>query len=358
VERFAMSMIHNAGLNTIGAIDQWMKVISANVTGSTVTGFRGSKVEFGNVLEMVQRGSAKPTDGYGSVNPIQHADSGIMIKGTTTDFSQGTIQETGNPTNLAINGDAFFIVSRVPVPRSNDDVFFTRNGDFHFEFLPGDLRDAEGKPVAGVGTYRLVNSDGMFVQGFTSPVVNVQRPFGTPPEETSGVDVTGLSALTVGDAPGQQPRRVNLQNIQLDLARNPDAANNITFTPQGLLMVNGAEPIDLANNQANMHVALAKFNNQQGLDRTGGGAYFQYDTVAGEITVGVAGTGNGNGQDGQRARLIGDKNVLTAGALENSNTSINTTMPEITLAQKSFSAATKIISVGNTMIDDANGLIR
>jgi flagellar hook-associated protein FlgK len=33
-------------------------------------------------------------------------------------------------------------------------------------------------------------------------------------------------------------------------------------------------------------------------------------------------------------------------------------MPELTLAQKSFSAASKIISVGNTMIDDVNQLIR
>ena len=90
-----MSQVHTAGLNTIGAIDQWMKTISANVTGSTVSGFRGERVEFGEVLEMMTRSGAKPTDGYGSVNPIQSADSGVMIKGTETDFSQGSIQQTG-----------------------------------------------------------------------------------------------------------------------------------------------------------------------------------------------------------------------------------------------------------------------
>jgi flagellar hook protein FlgE len=239
------------------------------------------------------------------------------------------------------------------VPRTIDDIQFTRDGDFHFEFLPGSLRNPDGTPVDGVGTYRLVNKDGMFVQGYNSPVVENIRPFGTPPEESQGTDLEALSTITVPDAPGQNPRRLILQNIQLDLARNPSAANQISFDPQGLVHVGGVEPRDLANNPANMYVALTKFANQQGLDRSGGGAYFSYDVVAGEMFTGVAGVGN----DG-RNRVVGATNTLTPGAIENSNTSINTTMPEITLAQKSFSAATKVISVGNTMIDDANQLVK
>lgn len=349
-----MSQIHTAGLNTIGAIDQWMKTISSNVTGSTVTGYRGTKVEFGEVLEMMTRGGAKPTDGYGSVNPIQSADSGIQIKGTTTDFSQGSIQQTGESTNLAIDGDAFFIVSRVPVPRTMDDIQFTRDGNFHFEFLPGTLRDASGKLIDGVGTFRMVNKDGMFVQGYNYPAIEGVRPYGVPPEESQGTDLESLSTIVVPDAVGQNPRRVTLQNIQLDLARNPGAANNISFDAQGLVHVGGDAPIDLANNPANMYVGLTKFANQQGLERKGGGAYFSYDNVAGEMFTGVAGTGNTVNPN----RVVGATNTLTPGALENSNTSINTTMPEITLAQKSFSAATKIITVGNTMIDDANQLVK
>lgn len=348
-----MSMIHVAGLNTIGAIDQWMKVISSNVTGSTVTGYRGTQVEFGDVLEVMQRGAAKPTDGYGSVDPIQHADSGIMIKGTTTDFTQGTIQQTGQASNLAITGDAFFVLSRVPVPRSMDDIVFTRNGDFHFEFLPGTLRDPQGNLVKGVGTFRLVNKDGLFVQGYNIPAIENVRPFGTPPEESQGTDLQSLSTITVPDGPGQNPRRIPLQNIQLDLARNPDAANNISFDSQGLVRVKGVEPRDLANNPASMYVALTKFANQGGLDRKNSGADFTYDIVAGEMFTGVAGTGNA-----VPGRIVGSTNVITPQALENANTSINTTMPEITLAQKSFSAASKIITVGNNMIDDANQLVK
>ena len=336
-----MAQIHNAVFNTLGAVDQWMKVIAGNVTGSTVTGFRGTQVEFGTVLEQMTRGGAKATDGYGSVNPIQRTDSGVKITGTRTDFTQGSITQTGNPTDLAISGDAFFVLSRVPVPRTMDDLMFTRDGSFHFEHMEG--------PVAGTGTYRMVNKDGFFVMGFNSPVDPTNRPFGTAPAESQGTDLSAFNPLVTNGA-GQPPAQLQMQNIQLDMVRNPNAANNVSFDAQGMLRVDGEEPRDLANNQANMHVALTKFANAQGLERDGGGAYFNYDIVAGQIFTGTA----ANAQGG----VIGSTNVLTSQAIEQSNTSINTVMPELTLAQKSFSAASKIITVGNTMIDDVNQLVR
>ena len=335
------SQIHTAAFNTISAVDQWMKVIGNNVTGSTITGFKGSKVEFGEVLNMQIRGGAKPTDGYGSVNAIQRADSGIYVKGTTTDFRQGSVVQTSVPTNLAIDGDAFFIVSRTPVPTSMDDIRYTRDGDFHFEFLPGDIDKT--------GTYRMVNKEGWFVMGYNSPVDLNVRPFGTPPEESQGTDIGAYQTVITN---GQQPPiGLGLQNIQLDHVRNPEAAGNLSFDNKGILRLNGDAPRDLANNPANMQVALSKFTNVQGLVREGGGAYFKYDTVAGEIFGGTA-------SDSRDGRVVGKYNVIRGGALENANTSVNTVMPEITLAQKSFSATSKLISVGNTMIDDVNQLIR
>lgn len=336
-----MAQIHTGVFNTLGAVDQWMKTIAGNVTGTTVTGFRGTNVEFGTVLEQMTRGGAKPTDGYGSVNPIQRTDSGVMITGTRTDFSQGSITQTGKGTDVAISGDAMFVLSRVPVPRSMDDLVFTRDGSFNFEFMQG--------PVAGTGTHRLVNKDGYFVMGWNSPVDPNNRPAGTAPAENSGTDL-GAFGAQVGNGAGQPPLALQMQNIQLDHVRNPDATNNVTFDERGRLLLSGEAPRDLANNEANMHLTLTKFANGQGLVRQGGGAYFSYDVVAGQIFTGTA----ANSQGGP----IGSKNVLQAQALEQSNTSINTVMPELTLAQKSFSAASKIISVGNTMIDDVNQLIR
>lgn len=349
-----MSQIQIAGLNTIGAIDQWMKIIGSNVTGAVVTGFKGTEAEFGQVLESMTRGPIKPTTGYGSVDPISNPDSGIMIKGTHTDWGQGTIQSTGNAANVAINGDAFFAVSKSPVPTSMDDVLFTRNGDFHWEYIADtNHKDPQGKVIPGIGTYRLVNSDGYFAQGYSYPVIEGRRDFGFPPEETQGTDLANLSTTTVPDVDGQAAKQVPMAALTLDQVRNPDAANHITFNAQGLVHVNGVEPRDLVGNKSNMFLTLVKFSNNDGLQRVGGGPYFKYDIVAGNMFAGVA--GNANDPPG---KIVGASNVITPGAIENANTSINTTMPEITLAQKSFSAATKIVQVGNSMIDDANNLVK
>lgn len=335
------SQMHTAAFNTIHAVDQWMKVIGNNVTGSTVTGFKGTRVEFGEVLNQQLRGSARPTDGYGSANAIQRADSGVKVTGTSTDFSQGSIVQTQNPLNLAIDGDAFFVLSRRPVAQSTDDLVFTRDGNFHMEFLKGE--------IPGTGTWRLVNDEGFFVMGFNSPVDPNVRPFGTAPEESQGTDLGAFTTVVTNGA--AQPLAVPLTSLQLDLVRNPDAAGNLSFDARGLLLLNGGAPRDLANNQANMHVALAKFANSQGLMRDAGGAFFRYNDVAGQIFSGTAAFD-------APTRPIGSSNQLRAGALEAANTSINTTLPEITLAQKSFAATSKLVSVGNTLIDDVNGLIR
>lgn len=340
------SMIHTAAFNTIGAIDQWMKLIGSNVTGATVNGYRGENIHFGQVLEQTLRGPAKATDGYGSVNAVARPDSGIQVVATTTDFSQGSIVGDGDPTHLAIDGDAFFILSRVPVPRTMDDLTFTRDGSFHFEFLEGDLPKT--------GTWRMVNNDGLFVMGHQSTVDPAVRPFGTLPEENQGTDIASFTLpVTNGTNP---PISIPMQNIQLDLVRNPDALNNWAFTPEGLLQVKGGAPRDLADNEANMHVTLARFANPQGMRRTGGNQ-FRYELVAGQIFAGMGGDG-GILNNNNPTRVVGASNTIKPGALEASNTSINTTMPIITLAQKSFSASSKLVTVGNTMIDDVNQLVK
>src|SRR5438094_766243 len=132
-----MGQVHTAVFNTLGAVDQWMKTISGNITGATVTGYRGTQVEFGEVMASMMGGSMKPTEGFGSVNPLQRSDSGIEVTGTHTDFSQGSVTSTGQPTQLAINGDAMFVLSRTPNPTSMDDLVFSRDGSFKMEFLQG-----------------------------------------------------------------------------------------------------------------------------------------------------------------------------------------------------------------------------
>ncbi|HEY9721144.1 MAG TPA: flagellar hook-basal body complex protein [Oscillatoriaceae cyanobacterium] len=340
-----MSLIQPAVVNSLGAVDQWMKTVSANISGSVVNGYRGTEVQFGDVLDSIVQGPIKATNGFGSVDPVEQSNSGIRVEGTTTDFSQGSITQTTEPTNLAINGDGFFVLSKSPVPADMSDLVFTRDGNFHFEFLNG--------PVAGSGTWRLVNQDGYFVQGWNTPIT-AANPQQNPPLEGEGTDLNAFDVASPNTA-GQPAVNTQMQNIQLDMVRNPNASNNWTFDQTGFLQVNNDMPRDLANNPANMYVSIAKFANPQALERVNGGPYFTYNTVAGEIFAGTAGNPNNNNG---ATPVVGSSNTLTASALENSNTSINTVMPELTLAQKTFSATTKIMSVANGMIDDVNQLVK
>jgi hypothetical protein len=224
-------------------------------------------------------------------------------------FMQGAIYPTDNPANLAINGDAFFLLSRAPEPKTWDDLVFTRDGVFNFEFKPAADK--------GQGTFYLQNKDGWYVLGYSSQAIENQRPFGTPPEETSGTTAAALDTVTVPDAPNGPPRAVPLRPISIDLAQNPKAANGLSFDAQGLVHVDGVEPKDPAGNRSNIYVAIAKVDKVLGLrhmvgDFRSGNRMYLYQPAAGKVYAGVAGSGN----TPQQNRVVGTSNVLTPGAAE------------------------------------------
>src|SRR5690606_38741099 len=122
--------------------------------------------------------------------PIQ-VGSGMNIGSIDQVFTQGSLESTGQNTDLAIQGDAFFVVN------SGNRRFYTRAGNFQI--------DADGRLIAA--------NNGFVVQGITantagvfsssSQIGDVILPLGqqTAPRETTGVTITGnLNAnADVGD---------------------------------------------------------------------------------------------------------------------------------------------------------------
>ncbi|RYX99124.1 hypothetical protein EON78_03915, partial [bacterium] len=113
-----------------------------------------------------------------------------------------------------------------------------------------------------------------------------------------------------------------------------------------------------------VHVALSRFTNDQGLQKRRGSSQFLYSEASGSISVGYAGqtklsqinTKEGLEQGG--VSTIGLENTIISQATEASNSSVTDALPELTVAQKTFTSNTKVINVGNTIVDDLNGLIR
>jgi flagellar hook protein FlgE len=387
--------------NSISAVSDWLAALSGNLTGSTVVGFRQTRVQFEYVLtEHIDPGSpAIQGSPEGSIDPLQFSIGGVKIKSTRTDWSQGSLNGTQRPTDLAISGNGFFVLSKVPNPTSLSDLVFTRNGSFTFDLQPNSdlLSDADKQrlgPNSQIGVLRLVNQDGMFVMGVTGDYrgSGLQGVPGTPlPFPDGAVNSQTISGITgepgrlsgtgnaAGNALGFKPFTFPfIKDSNGNYSLNDDLLGRLSFDKNGMLSNTGTQDVPdssfqfestgqislgaIPNGAAlgtgagiingrekyNKYVSVATMATPDGLTRNAGTS-FTWHPQAGSVFVGIAATQTGP---------VGATNEISAGSLETSNSSVNTALPELTIAQKSFTANVKIVSVGNTMVDDVNQLIR
>ena len=364
--------IRMSAINSIQSIDQWLKVLAGNLTGSNVIGYRQQRVEFADVLTKHISAGAPASGEESTIAPVDLPAGGMQIKATKTDFSQGSLQSTGQPSDLAIQGDGFFVMSKVRNPERMSDLVFTRNGSFHFDFFQGETPTEVGNG-GSKGEFRLVNQDGLFVMGFRSEAEKayqknaVENLPGTPapPREFS------LASDNLNNRPpigfdtvkdGSFAEGYDFKAITIPFQNDPNPVGGVaktinanfapSFTSQGWVQVNSDAPNTDPSNPAKklvMFVGLAKFADPTGLTKLKGGSEFGWSNIVGQAFFGVAGFVNGT---------VGKNNTINSGALETSNSSVNTTLPELTIAQKSFTANVKIVQVGNSLIDDVNNLVR
>lgn len=133
-----------SGVSGLQAHQVAMDVEGNNISNVNTTGFKYSRADFGTMFSQTVKIATAPTDGRGGQNPLQ-IGLGVSVSSTTRIHSQGSVQTTDKNTDVAINGDGFFMVS--------DDGgltnYLTRSGDFKL--------DAYGN---------FVNNAGFVVQGW------------------------------------------------------------------------------------------------------------------------------------------------------------------------------------------------
>ncbi len=114
-----------------------------NLANVNTAGFKRSQVNFADLLYATQRVAGSEV-AAGQTTPIGlQIGSGVRVQGTTKVYSQGVLQETGIPTDVAIEGDGFF---KVLMP--SGDERFTRDGNFRIDGN-GNLVTSEGYIVDG-----------------------------------------------------------------------------------------------------------------------------------------------------------------------------------------------------------------
>ncbi len=182
-----------SGVSGLQAHQIAMDVEGNNIANVNTYGFKYNRANFADILSQTPRVATAPQGQLGGQNAMQ-IGLGTTINSTTRIFSQGTLTATDKQTDLALQGNGFFVVS----PDGGTTRYYTRNGDF--------VRDKAGN---------FVNNSGYIVQGWTrddetgtidstGPINNIVIKEGltTPARATTEVKIKGN--LDSGNTIGQR----------------------------------------------------------------------------------------------------------------------------------------------------------
>ncbi|MDD5211176.1 MAG: flagellar hook protein FlgE [Sulfuricurvum sp.] len=169
-----------AGVTGLQAHQIAMDVESNNIANVNTIGYKYSRANFSDLLAQTAQIATAPQGDLGGKNAVQ-IGLGTTINSVTRIMTQGSIQNTDKNTDVAIQGDGFFIVSS----DAGSTYKYSRSGDFKF--------DASGN---------FVDNGGFIVQGWvrdevtgkvdsTAPISNINIPPGltTPANASTAVNL-------------------------------------------------------------------------------------------------------------------------------------------------------------------------
>ena len=161
-------MSFQQGLSGLSAASKNLEVIGNNVANSNTYGEKSSRAEFADMYASAMTGS--------SGSAVQ-AGIGVQVATVSQQFNQGNITPTGNPLDLAINGNGFF-----QTQDASNQTQYTRNGQFKVSNL-GNIINDQGNKLLGYPA----DAQGNIVQGAPQPL---QLP-------TSGIDPQQTTKSTI-----------------------------------------------------------------------------------------------------------------------------------------------------------------
>jgi len=201
-----MSFALSAGVTGLQAHQKMIDIAGNNLANVNTTAFKSSRITFSELLSETIKKASQPTTTVGGTNP-QQMGSGVGVAGITPNMTQGNIVNTGNPLDLAIEGEGYFVLS------DGQQDLYTRAGAFGVDADSNLVDPATGFRVQRYGTLGV--SDGFQDAG----VSDLHVPYDVPidPRATTQMKVAGnLSA-----------------DGTLATAQTQLMASNITYTTNG-----------------------------------------------------------------------------------------------------------------------------
>lgn len=388
-----------SGISGLRAHQTMLDVTGNNIANVNTAGFKASSTQFQDTLSQMQQGATGPQAETGGSNPAQ-VGLGVRVAGVSTNFAQGSSQSTGRATDLMISGDGFFVTSK------GGNQFFTRAGAFSpdaaNQLVSPDGGILQGWPAnngvidagAPVGDITLnpntmvakrtdtVTLDGNLPSDVATGtkldrVVKVYDGAGAERTVTlsftksasgwtaGGVDANGATGnvtLTQGADGALTPSGpftigtgATAITVELSKVSGYATMSSLTVSGQNGAAVGKLESYTLGNDgsligsfsngikQVLAKIALAKFTNPAGLEKSGGSSY-------------VA-TGNSGGV---QLGSAGDPGLgsLTGGNLEMSNVDLSQEFTNLIVAQRGFQANARIITTSDEVLQELGNLKR
>ena len=308
-----------AGVTGLQAHQIAMDVEGNNIANVNTVGYKYNRANFDDLIYQTSRIATAPQNQHGGVNNME-VGLGTQINSTTRIFKQGSLQTTDKQTDIALQGDGFFMVS----PDGGKTTYYTRNGDFS--------RDSEGN---------FVDNGGNIVQGWmrdevtgeidpTRPLSDIKIPTGltVPARATTNIALKGN--LDSGNDVGNKKIPIyqldqyhnwvdtNKDGIKTDTERHEE--NNIG---ENRFYVNRQGEQRMTERGADLGVLFNNAGDAYNL-RTGQGVWVSYaDAKTRAMDVGARNDGTFAAPKNLNVNLNGESIVATVNSVSELATAIN-----------------------------------
>ena len=308
-----------AGVTGLQAHQIAMDVEGNNIANVNTVAYKYNRANFDDLIYQNSRIATAPQNQHGGVNNME-VGLGTQINSTTRIFKQGSLQTTDKQTDIALQGDGFFMVS----PDGGKTTYYTRNGDFS--------RDSEGN---------FVDNGGNIVQGWmrdevtgeidpTRPLSDIKIPTGltVPARATTNIALKGN--LDSGNDVGNKKIPIyqldqyhnwvdtNKDGIKTDTERHEE--NNIG---ENRFYVNRQGEQRMTERGADLGVLFNNAGDAYNL-RTGQGIWVSYaDAKTRAMDVGARNDGTFAAPKNLNVNLNGESIVATVNSVSELATAIN-----------------------------------
>jgi flagellar hook protein FlgE len=255
-----------------------MDVTGNNIANVNTVGFKSGRVTFEESMAQLLQGASRPAGEAGGTNPLQ-VGLGMAVGSIDTLLMQGNLQTTGQITDLAIEGNAYFAFS------NGEGRFYSRNGGLQL--------DGNGRLVSPTNGYTLQGKmaamDGSYPAG--TPISDLRVPYGekAPAKATSEVkfscnldsDSNGLGSVTHSNRYITQAQNTDRLTSLFDRDGND---LGIQVGDNLLISVSGEDPVQFAVTDTSTLADLAA-DVQTYIRGVTGSGFITVSAAGGNLTV-------------------------------------------------------------------------